>query len=407
MSEVTALTVPPAGWYPDRNEANVLRWWDGQQWTDQTQSSAPAAEAFEQPVSVSAFGFVPPEQNPLAQATVAQATVAPTHDIPPGWYPDNADPSMQRWWDGTAWTTHTAASVATHAQSAGVASAPYLAAAAPAVNSMATRGMVYSLIGLVLNPFAMMSIGGLVLGIRALRRAPQFAVTAARRGQAIAAIVVGSFGTVATILLLIAAITTAVAGAQRNSIHAFDREGAERHLMSELSATNVSCPPDPAMKPGDRFDCTATLDDGRTIPVHITIEVDGGVYTYSWRANPGQANPGSSTDSSLFQADHAAASVPYSLEVIKQNTADDFLGHYGVNVTRIDCDPGAAVARGDFFQCTVAMADGRTAGVQIAMSSGTDGGYTMLVLDPPAGGSPTQPAAPTDGAASDPDVSNS
>jgi hypothetical protein len=27
--------------------------------------------------------------------------------IPPGWYPDNANPSIQRWWDGTQWTEHT------------------------------------------------------------------------------------------------------------------------------------------------------------------------------------------------------------------------------------------------------------------------------------------------------------
>lgn len=26
---------------------------------------------------------------------------------PPGWYPDTAAPSSERWWDGTAWTAHT------------------------------------------------------------------------------------------------------------------------------------------------------------------------------------------------------------------------------------------------------------------------------------------------------------
>ncbi|GAB3591738.1 hypothetical protein GCM10027446_10630 [Angustibacter peucedani] len=26
---------------------------------------------------------------------------------PPGWYPDEADPTLTRWWDGTAWTAAT------------------------------------------------------------------------------------------------------------------------------------------------------------------------------------------------------------------------------------------------------------------------------------------------------------
>jgi hypothetical protein len=94
VSDGGALTVPVAGWYPDRDEPNTVRWWDGQQWTDYTQSVAPAAAAFEQPVSASAFGFGPVEPAPAVVA--------------PGWYPDYHDPSIQRWWDGTQWTAHSA-----------------------------------------------------------------------------------------------------------------------------------------------------------------------------------------------------------------------------------------------------------------------------------------------------------
>jgi hypothetical protein len=32
-------TLPPQGWYPDPNEPGLLRWWDGQTWTAQTQPS--------------------------------------------------------------------------------------------------------------------------------------------------------------------------------------------------------------------------------------------------------------------------------------------------------------------------------------------------------------------------------
>jgi hypothetical protein len=32
-------TLPPQGWYPDPNQPGLLRWWDGQAWTAQTQPS--------------------------------------------------------------------------------------------------------------------------------------------------------------------------------------------------------------------------------------------------------------------------------------------------------------------------------------------------------------------------------
>lgn len=41
------------------------------------------------------------------------STPPPPSSTPAGWYPDYADRSLQRYWDGTAWTAHTAPAVAT------------------------------------------------------------------------------------------------------------------------------------------------------------------------------------------------------------------------------------------------------------------------------------------------------
>lgn len=330
VSDVTALTAPPPGWYPDRNEANLVRWWDGQQWTDHTKSTAPAAAAFEQPTAAAAFGT--------------------------GLQYGQRDASL-----------------------------------APTVNSLATRGMVYSLVALVINPLLILGIGGLVNGIKSLRRVSQFAPENARKGQAIAAIVVGAFATLMSIGLLIVAVLIPVLHGL--GPHVFDREGAQSHLAAELSAghpagsvASVSCPPDTAMHDGDTFDCMAALGDGGALPIHVTIHVDNGVYTYAWKVDWTEATGPSQSDSPLFQTDHAATGVPYTLDVITQNTATDLSSHYGLAVTKIDCDSDASVARGAFFECVVTFADASTARIQIKMSNGLDGGYNLMVLNPPAGG---------------------
>ncbi|MEO6533592.1 MAG: DUF2510 domain-containing protein [Pseudolysinimonas sp.] len=378
MSDAAALTVPPAGWYPDRNEANVVRWWDGQQWTDNTQSTAPAAAAFEQPVSAADFGWTAPAQNPVAQvasAAVAQVGAAPSQQIPPGWYPDNANASLQRWWDGTQWTTHTAPAGAIPQPSSGRDLGAY-STAVPAVNSLATRGMIYSLIALVINPFFFMGIGGFVNGIRSLRRVPQFAPENARRGQAIAAIVLGAVATVVSIIWVVAAIAIPLAQADRP--HVFDQALAEGDLVRDLaipgdpenSATAVKCPPDPAMKVGQTFDCVATLGSGQTLPVHITIGENGNVSTYGWRIDRNETS--------------GATAAGSSLDDITQDAAASLSKDDNMQVSAIHCPADASVAAGSVFQCTVLLTDGRSAVIQIQMIDEA-GAYSLTIVTPPAG----------------------
>lgn len=226
VSDAQALTVPPAGWYPDRNEANLVRWWDGSQWTDQTQSTAPAAVAFEQPVSVAAFGFgaserVPVEHSaPVAAAEIVPAetsaiaassepTTAVAPQIVPGWYPDNRDPSLLRWWDGTQWTAHATPAVPLTQSIPSVGSYGSGEPVSSPNNTMATLSLVLSIgsfAGILVGWFLCLAPVGIIVGIAALRRVRRFSPGGRRRGQAIAGIVLGAVSLVMTVLLTIAAV---------------------------------------------------------------------------------------------------------------------------------------------------------------------------------------------------------
>lgn len=52
------------------------------------------------------------------QQPPASEQSAPAASTPPGWYPDHTDPSLQRWWDGNAWSEHTQQSYAAGDQQA-------------------------------------------------------------------------------------------------------------------------------------------------------------------------------------------------------------------------------------------------------------------------------------------------
>ena len=38
------MTNPAPGWYPEASGSQVLRWWDGTQWTQQTQAAQPKSD---------------------------------------------------------------------------------------------------------------------------------------------------------------------------------------------------------------------------------------------------------------------------------------------------------------------------------------------------------------------------
>jgi hypothetical protein len=106
-----------AGWYPDDAEPDRERWWNGTQWTTHTRPAGSTEKSTalvgdlegQPPIAWSA-----PDDHRLATVDGApprtsQVPVPPDPpDVPPDWYPDPAGLPARRWWDGSAWTEHTA-----------------------------------------------------------------------------------------------------------------------------------------------------------------------------------------------------------------------------------------------------------------------------------------------------------
>ena len=401
MSDGGALTVPVAGWYPDRNESNTVRWWDGQQWTDHTQSTAPAAAAFAEPVSVAAFGFVAPESNPIAQA----------HQTPPGWYPDNANPSIQRWWDGRDWTAHTTPTV--------VAPQPTPGYVGATKNTFATLALLLSIVsfaGLIFAPLLLVAVGGIVMSIVALRRARRFQPGAGRRGQAIAGIVVGAVSAVMTIVLTVAALSvyqqlhsslgpqnaggqseTQSGAAPGSSDIVFPSTVAELKQsiatsvarQDSVTVTTVTCDAAASMVSGSMFQCGVLVADGRwgSIQVQIGRPAASGM-SYGLGFGP------------LMASGSTPPPANYTVDSIKQELSVNLQQAWDSPVTNITCADSASAAVGSQFPCDVALADGRAGLLVITMVD--PGGYDVSVVRPPAASGDS-----TDSGSSDPDLSDS
>jgi len=427
VSDGTSLAVP-AGWYPDRNEANLVRWWDGQQWTDQTHSTAPAAAAFEQPVSAEAFGFqahdpaapagqitagqIPPVQNvvPSAVAQPASAQYAATQSplIAPGWYPDNANPALQRWWDGGQWTTHTTQAVQ--------ATAP--GPVSSSSNSMATLSLVISIVsfaGLIFVVLLPLSLAGIIIGGVALRRARRYAPSARRRGQAITGIILGSLSLVLTVLLSIAAVMvyqhvhSAVPPSQSqqsapssggitfpSTIDELKQQIAKSLTRdTSVEVTGVTCDAAASMVSGSAFDCGVQVADGRWTSVRVNI------------TNPAGSGMGYGLGYGPLLATGDTPPTPeHSLEEIAQEQTVDLAQAWQATIASVTCDPAASLTEGSTFGCRVGLSDGRTGDVVITMTPPY--GYDVTVVHLPAGVSGSGSGSEDSGGSSaDPDHLNS
>ena len=78
---------------------------------------------------------------------------------PPGWYPDPSSPSMERWWDGSAWTEHRR----TPSPSAPPTVPTGFGPVQPPDGAGAGRGRTVALVAVALVVVAALVVGGVVL----------------------------------------------------------------------------------------------------------------------------------------------------------------------------------------------------------------------------------------------------
>ncbi|WP_374006903.1 DUF2510 domain-containing protein [Leifsonia sp. LS-T14] len=130
----------------------------------------------------------------------------------PGWYDDPNARGMARYWDGAAWTQHVhplPTQAAAPAAAPGYPSSPYApypthqpgytayGPMVPVKNSRATRALVWGIISIVINPFALPSILAIVFGAQGRKEAEQLEAAGYQdsgRARATAGLVVGIVG---------------------------------------------------------------------------------------------------------------------------------------------------------------------------------------------------------------------
>ena len=155
-----AVVLPPAGWYPDPDGSGQSRWWNGQSWTEHFAPLVPdtvvstSTNTVEDPA--------PPRETlsaPMAPAPVAEKVTLKG----PGYNPYKPGRDL-----------------------------------AARKNTLATNGLVFGILSLLLNPFLLIGIGAILWGSFGLARANRWereGNVPIGRKRAIWGIVLGAAGT--------------------------------------------------------------------------------------------------------------------------------------------------------------------------------------------------------------------
>lgn len=176
----------PKGWYTDPENGAQDRYWDGSAWTTRVEPHAretneAAGEQFN--VEVSSGPSVDPVPEP------------PRDTVKAGWYNDNIDSDLLRYWDGSAWTSHTAPRFDIRPRPRPVASS-----ASPAGGrGLAVTSLVLGILAylLLFTWFSLLfSLAALACGVPALVRRSE------GKGLAVAGVILGGVGVFVALAVL-------------------------------------------------------------------------------------------------------------------------------------------------------------------------------------------------------------
>lgn len=233
-------------------------------------------------------------------------------NLPPaGWYPNPADGSQSRWWDGSAWTEHTKipdpvlASIAGipitapsdfpssvnpggSAQQTAFYPTPHPGAAARARNGLATAALIFGIVAVLValftqGPGALLGVAAIVLGAVGASRGARVGTG---KPRAIWGITLGATAVGIGMLVNFVTAATGVLGDASPVTGIYDKAEFEATILADLEDqtdmdyASVECPVNPTVAEDAEFQCVAKDPAGQNLMIDVRIQDDSGSFTW-------------------------------------------------------------------------------------------------------------------------------